>query len=335
MSEVEAGGDPTIQLYGFTLIRGYMSSPSASVFVEEGMTWRDISDPTDADIQALVRDYNFHPLDLEDFLSPRHLTKIEDHGDHVFVSLVFPEEAGDGMVSREILMFLGADYLVTVRPSNFKALSKLVDSWKSNEKTRREVMKSSAFMAYKLIDKMVDAVFSILDDVQVELDSIEEVVFNETKSNAGVINSARRQIAILGRVCYPLTLYVPDLVKAQKFTKGEDLSIYFSDLRHKVGKASRIIEEMKEMVEIYKDADYITSSNRTNFVLSILTIIFTLTIPATVISSIYGMNVPLPGGAVTGPSGVFGLYTSMIFLFSAMMIPALLMIWYFRRVGWF
>ena len=133
---------------------------------------------------------------------------------------------------------------------------------------------------------------------------------------------------------YPLGLYLPDLVKAQKFSK-ENLSIYFSDIRHKIGKVSATIEEMKEMVEIYKDTDFVTSSNRTNTVLSILTILFTLTIPATVISSIYGMNVPLPGGLSMGPLEFLGPYTTLIFIFIAMLVPAIIMALYFKRVGWF
>jgi magnesium transporter len=92
---------------------------------------------------------------------------------------------------------------------------------------------------------------------------------------------------------------------------------------------------MKDTVEIYKDTDFVISSDRTNSVLSILTILFTLTIPATVISSIYGMNVPLPGGIVTGPLEFFGPYTSLLFIFAAMLIPAALMALYFKRVGWF
>jgi len=118
----------------------------------------------------------------------------------------------------------------------------------------------------------------------------------------------------------------------------EDLSIYFSDLRHKILRASGEIEEMKEMVEIYKDTDFVTSSNKTNTVLSVLTILFTLTIPATVISSIYGMNVPLPGGwdfGVPGPLSFLGPFTSLLLIFVAMLIPAVIMIAYFKRVGWF
>ncbi|MDA4134350.1 MAG: magnesium transporter, partial [Thaumarchaeota archaeon] len=87
--------------------------------------------------------------------------------------------------------------------------------------------------------------------------------------------------------------------------------------------------------EIYKDTDFVTSSNRTNTVLSILTIIFTLTIPATLLSSIYGMNIPLPGGLSTGPLDFAGEYSSLVVIFVLMLIPALVMAWYFRRAGWF
>ena len=299
-----------------------------------GITWTDILDPTEADMAMLSQDHHFHPLDLQDCLSDKQLTKVEDHGEHMFISLHFPEELGDRViVARGISMFLGKDYLVTVRRSNFKELAELVQSLRADGKERDVRMRSSAYLAYSIIDRLVDGLFATLDDVQSSLDRIEAVVFDEVKSSAVAINSARRKIAILRRIMYPLALYLPDLGKAQKFSQ-EDLSIYFSDVRHKVGKISRMVDEMKETVEIYKDTDYVTTSSRTNAILSILTIIFTLTIPATMISSIYGMNVPLPGGSVTGPTGVFGQYTSMVFIYTAMLIPALLMAWYFRRVGW-
>ena len=303
--------------------------------MEGGITWTDIPDPTEADMAMLARDYHFHQLDLEDCLSVRQLTKVEDHGEHIFITLHFPEELRDGIiVSRGISMFLGKDYLVTIHQSNFKELSTLIQSWRAKGEERSAFMRSSAYLAYAIIDRLVDGLFTILDDVQARLDAIEAVVFEEAKSYAVPINSARREITILRRIMDPIVLYLPDLTKAQKFS-DEDLSIYFSDLRHKVGKASRMIDEMKDMVEIYKDTDYVRSTNKTNTVLSVLTIIFTLTIPATVISSIYGMNVPLPGGSVVGPTGIFGPYTSMVFIYSAMLIPAFLMVWYFRRVGWF
>ncbi len=70
---------------------------------------------------------------------------------------------------------------------------------------------------------------------------------------------------------------------------------------------------MKEIVEIYNDTDFITSSNHTNTVLSFLTLIFTLTLPAAVVAAFYGMNIPIPGALVPGSVDVFwNLYVSIV-----------------------
>lgn len=298
------------------------------------MTWTDVRDPTPAEMAMLAGEYHFHPLDLDACLSKVQLTKIEDHDQYFFITLQIPE-AGQGVIaSRQVSMFLGKDYLVTIHPSDLGTLSELFKACRDDEKERSEFMKSSAYLAYRIIDKLVDGIFSILDDVQASLNRIEAVVFDENRSSARAINAARRQIATLRRIVYPLDLYIQDFSKAQTFS-NEDLAMYFSDIRHKVGKVSSRIEEMKEMVEIYNDTDFSTSSSRTNTVLSFLTIIFTLTLPAAVLAAVYGMNVPMPGALTPGPLEFFGTYTSLMFLLVAMLVPTAIMATYFKRRGWF
>ena len=85
-------------------------------------------------------------------------------------------------------------------------------------------------------------------------------------------------------------------------------------------------------MEIYKDTDFMLSNEKTNKVLAILTIIFTLAIPATVIGTFYGMNVNLPGGI--GDSGVEESYLTFIVIILASIIPAVVMFLYFKRLGW-
>ena len=75
------------------------------------------------------------------------------------------------------------------------------------------------------------------------------------------------------------------------------------------------------------------SSERSNKILGILTIIFTLSIPITVISSFYGMNIMIPG-RIEVPPTFLGTYTTMILVIIASIVPSLLMYWYFHRVGW-
>ena len=295
----------------------------------------DVLDPTPTEMAVLARDYHFHSLDLGSCLSTMQLTKMEDHEEYFFITLQIPDQVGKGVIdSNQVSMFLGKDYLVTIHPSSLKTLSALFQSCRDDEKERSAFMKSSAYVACRIIDVIADGIFSILDNVQLTLNSIEAVVFDEKKSSARAINVARRQIAILRRIVYPLGLYITDLTKAQRFSK-EDLTMYFSDIRHKVGKISSRIEEMKEMVEIYNDTDFVTSNNRTNTVLSILTILFTLTLPATVITAIYGMNVPIPGALVPGALELIGPYTSLIFILVAMLVPTIAMALYFKRRGWF
>jgi magnesium transporter len=300
-----------------------------------GMTWLDVLDPTPTEMAVLARDYHFHSLDFDACLSKMQLTKIEDHEEYFFITLQMPDQAGQAVIrSDQVSMFLGRDYLVTVHPSGLKTLSALFKSCMEDGKQRSALMKSPAYLTYRIIDGLVEEIFSILENVQASLNSIEAVVFDEKKSQARPINAARRQIATLRRIIYPLGLYIPDLAGAQKFSK-EDLSIYFSDIRHKVGKLSATIEEMKEIVEIYNDTDFSTSSSRTNTVLSFLTIIFTLTLPAAVIAAVYGMNVPLPGALTPGPLEFLGPYTSLLFIVLAMLVPTSIMALYFKRRGWF
>jgi magnesium transporter len=76
------------------------------------------------------------------------------------------------------------------------------------------------------------------------------------------------------------------------------------------------------------------SSEKSNQILAILTIIFTLAIPATVVGTFYGMNINLPGGIETGNLEIFGSYSTLIIIFLASAIPALVMLIYFRKLGW-
>jgi len=305
-----------------------------SAITGSGMTWTDILDPKPSDLDTLANDYHFHSLDLESCLSTEQLTKLEDHEDYFFIMVQIPVQDDQGLVGcKQVSMFLGKNYLITLHPSSLHTITTLFQEYSGSAKYR-DGLKSSVYLAYRIIDDLTDGISTILDNVQASLNKIETVVFNEKKSSARTINLARRQTATLRRIVYPLGLYIGDLSKAQKYS-SEDLTIYFSDLRHKVGKISARIEEMKEIVEIYNDTDFITSSNRTNTVLSFLTIIFTLTLPAALVAAIYGMNIPIPGALVPGALNYFGNYTSLLLIVILMLVPTLVMAGYFWRRGWF
>ena len=115
----------------------------------------------------------------------------------------------------------------------------------------------------------------------------------------------------------------------------KELAAYLRDVLDHIDKASEILEQASETVEIYKDTNFVMSSDKTNRVLTVLTILFTLTLPAALVAAIYGMNVALPIGNGQNPPDFLGPFTSFIILLVVMAVPTALMAWYFRSRRWF
>ena len=163
------------------------------------------------------------------------------------------------------------------------------------------------------------------------IDDIEDVVFDEKSNAAKEISYIRRQITSLRRITIPLRRTLAEITSRdiQRFSE-ENLADYFDDVRDHIDKAIDTIDESKETIEIYKDTDNMHASDKSNKILAVLTIIFTLSMPASIISSFYGMNVDLP---VFDPAFLGG-YGTFVVAASASGIIALLMSLYFRKIRW-
>ncbi len=173
------------------------------------------------------------------------------------------------------------------------------------------------------------------DDVNNELDEIEDIVFDNKNSDSQRIGKLRQRIVRLSRVIGPKRLILKDLAEQVDAFTGEKYYKYYSNNTKMVNKLWEEVEEAKETVEIYKDADFTSSTEKTNRILAILTLVFTFTIPLTVVGTLYGMNVLLPGGTATGEWTFLGRYTTFYILLTTSVILALAMYCYFKRKKWF
>ena len=193
---------------------------------------------------------------------------------------------------------------------------------------------SSGYLLHSVIDTLVDDLLHLLMKVAGNLEDIEDAVFDDKITVVKEISVLRRDITTLRRVVIPLKRTVLEMTKdIQKFS-DEDLTQYFDDVKDHIDKVVEALDEFKETIEIYKDTDFMLSTEKTNKILAILTILFTLSIPITVIGTFYGMNVNLPGGIQTGSWNFFGTYTTLIVVLMTSIVSVLLMLWYFRRLGW-
>ena len=302
----------------------------------ENLSWINIKKPTREKVMKLSS-FPFHELNLEDCLSKIQIPKLDSYDDHVFVILNFPSiDREKGLPhATQLSIFAGYDYLVTVQQGGLQPLTEAFELCKIDSKYRESFMGNSAgYLMHSIIDLLVYDLLHILMKIQGNLDDIEDVVFDEQSAVAKEISLLRREITTLRRLVFPMKRTILELSKEIQRLSEEVLTPYFDDVRDHIDKVIEVLDESKETIEIFKDTDFMLSTEKSNKILAILTILFTLSIPASIVAAFYGMNVNLPGGIETGQPTFLGEYTSFIILILIALIPLAVMIFWFKRQGW-
>lgn len=296
-------------------------------------TWHDIENLDNTRIPELSQNFHIHELQLDECLSDKQFIQIEVEPDYIFLLLHFPyyQDSKDKVLTDRVGIFLGRNYLLTIHPGTTAVIKDIFEKF---ELAYANKPQTSGYMLYYLIAELLKYMASLTLEIQSEIDAIEDKVFNNTKSDAQQIGQLRQKIVRLLRITSLQNPILNELeAQINKFSNQDLNRLYKQNV--KMGhKLYGNIEEAKETIEIYKDADFITSTEKTNEILAILTIIFTFSIPATVFGALYGMNVRLPGGLVTGSWEFFGTYTTFILIIIASLIPPAIMFWYFKKKHW-
>lgn len=308
-------------------------------------SWTNI-DKLDVDLlRALKTAYPFHDLDIEDCLSMTQIPKIDEYRDYLFIVLHFPRYLKEKQytVPIQLSVFLGADFLVTVHNGELKPLNSLFAVYRStgqiadparNEKAACPLTATSpSSLLYTIIYTLVENLLVMGSKILNKIAQIEEIVFDEHVSAVREVTGLRHNIANFRRSVLPLKRVIYELEKKVGRFTGEDMGNYFGDLSDYIEKVWAIAEECREAIEIYKDTDVIMSSDRTNKILTVLTILFTFSIPFTLFGTLYGMNVMLPGG-LERPWTFLGPYSTFIIILVASVVPVMLMFTIFRRLKW-
>lgn len=302
------------------------------------LTWVDIENPTRVELDKLAEEYKFHPLHLEDSLLRGQPPQVERERNYLFLLLHFPsyDQRKNKVFISQVGIFLGKDFLITLHEDSAPEVRHLFDMLDADQKERGATFdKSAGHLLYSVIAKLLDDILALVQVTTQQLDEIEERVFDNKASDAFQIGQLRQKIIRLKRIIGSLRNVLGDLTPLIDDFTGEDLARYYASNSKMANKLWETILEAKETIEVYKDADFTTSTEKTNTILAVLTLLFTLTIPATVMGTLYGMNVLLPGGISTGPWTFLGTYTTFIMILGVSIVPVIIMMWYFRRRNWF
>jgi magnesium transporter len=318
-----------------TLAQGKETQPIEQLNIEsitwDDLTWINIVRPTQREMDYLAQNYPFHPLDLDDCLSRKQRPKIDEYKDYLFFIFHFSVYNRATRVSThdQVAVFIGDKYLITVHSGQLKTLMKLFRECQIDEDARRENLSNgSGGLLYRLLDRAVDAYFPILDKILSLIEDTEDAVFDENVEAAQEVSILRRDIITQRRIMFPVRTVLAELEnKLRRFTKT-DISVYYGDLMDHMNKICDSLDECKEIVEVFKDADFVLSTDRLNRIMRILTVIATVLLPFLAISSLYGMNVHMPGGITTGS------WIPFIVITAFMAVIAGGMLYFFRRRRW-
>jgi len=296
-----------------------------------GLTWINIEKPTKREIDYLAKNYSFHPMDLDDCLSERQRPKVDVYKDYIFLIFHFSIWNRATRISRhdQVSVFVGEKYLITVHDGQLKTLVGLFRQCQTDEGARQQNLDNgSGYLLYRILDRTVDAYFPILDKVLAWMDDVEDIVFDERVSAAQELSVLRRDIITQRRILNSLRAVTNETeTKIKRFTKI-DLTVQFGDVMDHLNKICDTLDEAKETIEVFKDTDYVLSTERLNIIMRVLTIAGTVILPSIVVSSIYGMNIPLPGGIERGSLQAF------LFLLAIMLVVSGAMLYAFHRRHW-
>lgn len=303
----------------------------------DGNTWINIENPHRKDLAEFSEKYSFHSLHVEACLSTGELDRVETEEKYMFILLHSPryDHNDKKIVSDQIGIFLGKDYIITVHNGLCKSLKEAFERCQEDKEFREGFFKkTTSRILFSILTLLEKDISTLLHLIIQELDEIEDLVFDIKISGVYRISQLRQKIIKLRLISLSLREISQTLASSQNSLTVKTTR-YFKNVSNDFNKLCENLDEARETVEVYKDADFTVSTERTNKILTVLTIVFTLSIPATVVGAIYGMNILLPGGLDAGSWNFFGEYTTFYVLMVISAISVALMLVYFKYKNWF
>lgn len=309
---------------------------SASYLNESSKTWIQVQGLHDVEQLKKIWDYfELHPLIQEDIVSISQRPKVEPYDDVVFVvmRLMLSSSSGgkEDIRTEQVSLVLGSNYVLSFQESAEPIFEPVIRRLML-EKTRIRNF-GVDYLAYALIDNVVDHYFTALDLIGDNLEKLEELVIEQPKSEMlQNIHSMRRDLIIFRKSVWSLRDGINSLIRDESPLMSSDVKVFLRDVYDHVVQVIDSIENQREMVFSLYDMYMSSLSNRMNEVMKVLTIMSTIFIPLTFIAGIYGMNFNPSVGFMNMPE--LNWAWGYPFSLGLMMIVAIGLIFFFKRKGW-
>jgi magnesium transporter len=292
------------------------------------VTWIDVVGLEEKSaIEKLGAEFNLHPLLVEDILTFQR-PKFEDFDDYIFLSLkyLYNSEQFSRIRAKQITIVFGKNFVISFQEEESSIFNNVKDRIK-NYKGKIRTM-GPDYLAYALIDAVVDSYFVILEEFSEEIDELEEEFLKHTdQETAQQINNLKRDVIFLRRSIWPLRDVISVMEKQEIDLIKEQTTVYLSDVHDHTVQIIDSIETYRDVLSSMLDLHLSNISYRLNEVMKVLTIISTIFIPLTFIAGVYGMNFHF----MPELSWQWGYLVFWVMIFSVSGV----MVYYFKRKKWF
>lgn len=258
------------------------------------ITWLNIAGLHRPDIIEKAGDIaGLHPLLLEDIVTMGQHPKVEDFGDYIFVvlkKLHYGEGESDGKVEAEqISLVLGAGHVITFQERASDVFRPIVERLKNGKGRIRSL--GADYLAYALIDAVVDHYFSVMEGLGEKVELLEDhLVDRPSKKALQQLQNLKKEMLFLRRSVWSLREVLSFLERGESSLIRKTTRIYFKDVYDHTIQVIDTVETFREMLSGMLDIYLSSMSNRLNEVMKVLTIIATIFIPLTFVAGVYGMN---------------------------------------------
>ena len=270
-----------------------ISIEEATAYKEtETVSWINLSGIHDTRlIERFGQNYGIHNLALEDILNTQHRPKVEELEGYslIILKMLFFDEEARSIETEQISLILGPRYVLTFQEREGDVFEGVRDRLqRSNGRIRQ---RGSDYLAYALLDSIVDSYFHILEKVGDHLVALEEELLSDpTQSALGQIHHYKRQLMLLRKSVWPLREVISELYKEEPDYISEGTRVFLRDLYDHTIQVIDTVEIFRDTVTGLQDLYMSAVGNRMNEIMKVLTIMASIFIPLTFIAGVYGMN---------------------------------------------
>ncbi|MGQ9672469.1 MAG: magnesium/cobalt transporter CorA [Candidatus Aminicenantales bacterium] len=256
------------------------------------VTWINVDGVHDSDIIGKMGEhFGVHSLILEDIMNTAQRPKMEDMGDYIFivVRMISFEAKKKWVLSEQVSLIVGSNFVISFQEGEGDVFDPIRERIRSDKGRLRKM--GPDYLAYALIDAIVDNYFLVLEKLGEQVEFLEEeLVTDPGRKTIEVLHTLKREMIYLRKSVWPLREVISGVARSGSPLIKESTGIFLRDVYDHTIQVIDTIETYRDMLSGMLDIYLSSVSNRMNEIMKVLTIIATIFIPLTFIAGIYGMN---------------------------------------------